>query len=199
MRLHSRFVPWDHSCGRCRSDWEQLFCSLFSSYRRWHCLHSGDGQRGTLLSLNSVCSLRVGTKSPQTPRNSTSTLGIGRERWGRRCQTEWDWWQDITRSWSHSHRTHGAINYRLWRLQWTQNIIIKCTNLLFLSVVVRSESGENHLNWQMDTIICRTYVYWGVVLHSSANWHTEQKFALLQRKGEKPKALKFKHNIQTAG
>lgn len=109
--LHSRFVPWDHSCGRCRIDWEQLFCAPFSSYRRWHCLCSGDGQRGTLLSLNSVCSLRVGTKSPQTEPCSTSILGIGREGCGRRCQTEWDWWQDITRSWSHSHRTHGAINY----------------------------------------------------------------------------------------
>lgn len=109
--LHSRFVPWDHSCGRCRIDWEQLFCSPLSSYRRWHCLHSGDGQRGTLLSLNSVCSLRVGTKSPQTEHCSASILGIGREGRGRRCRTEWDWWQDITRSWSHSRRTHGAINY----------------------------------------------------------------------------------------
>lgn len=109
--LHSRFVPWDHSCGRCRVDWEQLFCSLFSSYRRWRCMHSGDGQRGTLSSLNSVCSLRVGTKSPQTQHYSTSILGIGRERRGRRCQTEWEWWQDITRSWSRSHSTHGAINY----------------------------------------------------------------------------------------
>lgn len=110
--LHSRFVPWDHSCGRCRTDWEQLFCLLFSSYRSWHCLHSGDGQRGTLLSLNSVCSLRVGTKSPQTQQYPPpSILGIGREGRGRRCQADWDWWQDITRSWSHSHRTHGAINY----------------------------------------------------------------------------------------
>ena len=108
---HSRFVPWDHSCGRCRIDREQLFRSPFSSYRRWHCLHSGDGQRGTLLSLNSVCSPRVGTKSPQTEHCSASILGIGREGCGRRCQRERDWWQDITRSWSHSRRTHGAINY----------------------------------------------------------------------------------------
>lgn len=42
---------------------------------------------------------------------SASILGIGREGCGRRCQTEWDWWQDITRSWSQSRRTHGAINY----------------------------------------------------------------------------------------
>lgn len=140
--LHSRFVPWDHSCVRCGIDWEQLFCSLFSSYRRWHCLHSGDGQRGTLLSLNSVCSLRVGTKGPQTQQYSTSILGIGREGRGRRCQTEWDWWQDITRSWSRPSRTHGAINYTgCGVLQWTQNIIGKC-NLLCLSVEVRSDKNR---------------------------------------------------------
>ena len=61
-------------------DWEQLFCSAFSSYRRWHCLHSGDGQRGTLSSLNSVCSLRVGTKSPQTPAVPRPVLLASEER-----------------------------------------------------------------------------------------------------------------------
>lgn len=108
--LHSRFVPWDHSCGTCRIDWEQLFCSPVSSYRRWHCLHSGDGQRGMQLSLNSVCSLRVGTQ--KVLRTSSSSV-LGTESWGRgpRCQTEWDWWQDTTSSWSRSRRTRGAINY----------------------------------------------------------------------------------------
>lgn len=134
--LHSRFVPWNHSCGRCRIDWEQLFCSLFSSYRRWHCLHSGDGQRGTLSSLNSVCSLRVGTKSPQT---STPSVFLARERCGRRCQTDWDWWQDITCSWSHSHRTHGAINYYDWGGYSELKILLEYALLLLLSVEVRSD------------------------------------------------------------
>lgn len=129
--LHSRFVPWDHSCGRCRTDWEQLFCSPFSSYRRWHWLHPGDGHQGMLLSLNSVCSLRVGTKSLQSQQR-TSVLGSRREGCGRRCQTEWDWWQDITRSWSGSRRSNGAINYADWltdrRWQW----FAKCTVFLFV-------------------------------------------------------------------
>lgn len=153
--LHSRFVPWDHSCGRCRIDWEQLFCSPFSSYRRWHCLHSGDGQRGTLLSLNSVCSLRVGTKSPQNQQH-TSVLGTGREGCGRRCQKkkrkkkEWDWWQDITRSWSRSRRTHGAINYA--DCGGCSDLQISSENALTFFCVCQWKSdqitiGEKRLRW----------------------------------------------------
>lgn len=138
--LHSRFVPWDHSCGRCRTDWEQLFCAPISSYRRWHWPHSGDGQRGTLLSLNSVCSRRVGTKSPQTEQRSASILGRGREGCGRRCQTERGWWQDTTRSWSHSHRTHGAINYTEDRVD--SELWISVENALIYGVEVRADMNQ---------------------------------------------------------
>lgn len=111
--LHSHFVPSNHSCGRCRIEWEQLFYSPFSGYSHWHCLHSGDGQRRMLSSLARVCSLRVGTEK-SSDQCSNSILGMGREGCDRRCQKERDWWQDITCSWSQLHRIHGAINDFEW-------------------------------------------------------------------------------------
>lgn len=113
--LHSRFVLWDHSCGRCRIDWEQLFFFFFLlSVLRLQALALPalwGWAKGHVVGVLILCSLGVGTKRPQTQQCTPPVLLASEERdAARACQREWDWWQDVTSSWSHSRGTRGAVN-----------------------------------------------------------------------------------------
>lgn len=67
--------------------------------------------KGHVVGVLILCSLGVGTKRPQTQQCTPPVLLASEERdAARACQREWDWWQDVTSSWSHSRGTRGAVN-----------------------------------------------------------------------------------------